>query len=529
MTMDNEKKTGGRSAMQLIIVANRNRTCNWVGELMRRMERRCGAENVALELADGPELPAATRLLLDFERLVFRLGRSGLGAPMAPPMRAHRRHTGKADFAIDVSGRLPEAHPHADRTLAVLANGMAGDEQLFCALLDGQIPTIEVVDVGSGSVMASGKPAVDNGATVVQSADDVYARILSLIDMALDQPKSGRPVETSAVGRHSSVAIAAALLRRLAQASARRLYGLCCYAPHWRLGYRFVEGDGMFERRDVGGASWHVLRDTGHEFYADPFPIAVNGRHYIFFENFDHRAGKAVISYAEVFEGGGAGPVHLALETPHHLSYPFLIEADSEIYMIPESSDAREVAVYRAERFPDRWVKESVLVSGLELSDATIVDHNGRNWMFATLRDGYGSHSDTLCIYSSADLLHGWRPHARNPVLIDRGCARPGGAFIKRQGKLWRTVQDCSAGYGRGVGFTEVTELTETAFSETLQDIIRPGPSWAGSRLHTFNRHGALECIDGSAHSVRLWRNQPAGSSRTLSRTASAQLRELLE
>ena len=263
----------------------------------------------------------------------------------------------------------------------------------------------------------------------------------------------------------------------------------------------------MFERGDVGGIPWQVMPDTGHEFYADPFPIMVAGRYYIFYENFDHRRGKAVISYVEVSPTGGMGPVQLALETPFHLSYPFLIEDKGEIYMIPESSAAREVAIYRAQRFPDRWVKELVLVSGPELSDATIVHHNGRYWMFATLRDGYGSFSDTLCIYSSTELLHGWRPHARNPVLIDRSSSRPAGACIKHGGRLWRTVQDCSDGYGRGLGFAEVTELTQTDFAETMGAIIKPGPGWKGSRLHTLNRYGPLECIDGSARSFRFWRN----------------------
>ena len=45
--------------MKLVIIANRRRTCNWLGELVRRMERRFGAANVALELVDGSDLPGA--------------------------------------------------------------------------------------------------------------------------------------------------------------------------------------------------------------------------------------------------------------------------------------------------------------------------------------------------------------------------------------------------------------------------------------------------------------------------------------
>ena len=90
-------------------------------------------------------------------------------------------------------------------------------------------------------------------------------------------------------------------------------------------------------------------------------------------------------------------------------------------------------------------------------------------------------------------------------MLIDRSSARPAGACIKHGGRLWRTVQDCSDGYGRGIRFSEVTKLTQTDFAETTGTIIKPGPGWKGTRLHTLNRCGPLECIDGSARSFRYW------------------------
>ena len=34
--------------------------------------------------------------------------------------------------------------------------------------------------------------------------------------------------------------------------------------------------------------------------------------------------------------------------------------------------------------------------------------------------------------------------------------------------------------------------------------VLRPGPEWPGRRLHTLNRAGRLECIDGSATARRF-------------------------
>ena len=39
--------------------------------------------------------------------------------------------------------------------------------------------------------------------------------------------------------------------------------------------------------------------------------------------------------------------------------------------MMPESGQNRTLELYRAERFPDRWTLDRVLISGAEIGDAT--------------------------------------------------------------------------------------------------------------------------------------------------------------
>jgi hypothetical protein len=123
--------------------------------------------------------------------------------------------------------------------------------------------------------------------------------------------------------------------------------------------------------------------------------------------------------------------------------------------------------------------------------------------MFAATRDGAGSWSDTLSIYSASEILGPWKAHCANPVLIDQATARPAGAFVKRGGALWRPVQDGSAGYGTGIGLVEVLRLDHSGYEQRLHTLLRADPSWPGRRFHTLNRAGRLECIDGGAHSPR--------------------------
>jgi hypothetical protein len=291
--------------------------------------------------------------------------------------------------------------------------------------------------------------------------------------------------------------------KRLAHSIARSLYHLCCYAPHWRTAWRFVEDEGLWQAGSLAGTSWNVIPDPGFRFYADPFPFVHQGQSYVFVEDYDHRSGKAVISVVPFDAGGPSGPARPVLEEPWHLSYPFIFAAEGQVWMIPESSANRTVALYRADRFPDRWVREATLLTDIEASDATLVRHGGYVWMFAATRDGAGSWSDMLSIFRADDFRGPWVPHPGNPVLIDQASARPAGAFVERQGALWRPVQDCTDGYGTGIGLAEIVRLDSEHFEQTVHTVLRAPAEWPGRRFHTLNRAGRIECIDGSAHSPR--------------------------
>ncbi|MDD1518972.1 hypothetical protein DAA51_19260 [Bradyrhizobium sp. WBAH10] len=186
------------------------------------------------------------------------------------------------------------------------------------------------------------------------------------------------------------------------------------------------------------------------------------------------------------------------LEEPCHLSYPFVIEDDGELWMIPESSTRGDVALYKCVRFPDKWERYATLLSGLELADVTITRHNGLYYLFGAWRDGTAGYSDSLAIYHADRLLGPWLPHASNPVLIDRASTRPAGNFVTLDNKLWRPVQDCTDGYGAALALAEVVELSPTAFKQIVRHALKPGPAWPGRKLHTLNRCGRLELIDGS-------------------------------
>ncbi|ODS00505.1 hypothetical protein AUC68_14675 [Methyloceanibacter methanicus] len=365
------------------------------------------------------------------------------------------------------------------------------------------MPLITVKDVNTGEILAQGTASGDNARTVVEALENVLVRTLDVIDLALDgsAPPAPRPMPAAHAARLRDVV--AFEVKTLPYVIARRLYHLCCYAPHWRTCWRHVDGPGVLETGSLAGTPWNIVPDPGFQFYADPFPFVHDGSEWVFVEALDHRIQKAVISVIPFGSDGPRGTARTVLQEDWHLSYPGVFHHRGEIWMVPESEQSGTVRLYRADPFPDHWTYEATLLEGVEASDPTIFHHDGTYWMTATTRSGSGSWSDALSIFFASDLLGPWEAHPGNPVLIDQAAARPAGAVVARGGQLFRPVQDCTNGYGTGIGLAEITRLDREHFAQTVRTVLRPMRGWPGKRLHTLNRAGRLECIDGSAHSPR--------------------------
>lgn len=406
------------------------------------------------------------------------------------------------DLVVDLTNAAAGAM--APRQLRVLYNGEAGEDAALTAILAGDMPVIELRDEATSAIVDRGHPSSEIAAGVSGALDSLMARVLTLVKANLsDVPRPPLQVAPSRARRPLGD-LWRVVLSGLVKHQLRQVYRRLCYAPHWHVGWRFTDDDGVWRSHDLTGAPWHRLAQRAHCFAADPFAATWQSRTFALFEELDHRVGKGIIAAIEFGADGPKGEIRTVLEEPWHLSYPFLIEDGGELWMIPESSTTGEVVLYRCASFPDKWERHATLLSGVELGDATITQHDGRYYLFGVTRDGSGGYSDTLSIYHAESLQGPWHPHAQNPVLLDRANARPAGHFVRREGRLWRPVQDCSEGYGASVALVEVTELSPTRFAQVRRDHVARSPAWPGRKLHTLNRLGRLELIDGARIQPRL-------------------------
>lgn len=490
--------------MSIVLQVNPNRIRRWHIDLQKSLQIEAGQDAYFI-YGDEAERPGSLELLLNLEQLIYRrIGPSSIDT--VPPPGATEtasRHDPEAIINLTQDCNEPVTQTN---TLTPVFDGTAGEDALLGALIEGRVPVLEILAGTSRQVVGRVVLALDDVHSVRERFERVVAQLRRLLIKVLSKPRRTlSPIDRHSPSSRPTLSSAARYSARLVSSSAlKRAYQLCLFSPHWRVGWRLVDHDGVWESRSLAGRPWKDIADPGFRFYADPFPCTFGGKTFVFVEEFDHRQGKGTIAAIPFDEKGQTGPAITVLSEPWHLSYPFVFKYRGGVWMVPETSEAKKISLYRADLFPSRWMRESDLISDIDAHDASLVQFAGKWWIFATVRDELGGAMDSLSIFFADDLFGPWSAHPLNPVLIDAGGARQAGQFLQRGGKLWRPVQDCRGGYGRGLGLAEVTTLNEHDFDQVVHTVLRPDANWPGRRLHTLNRFGRLECIDGSRNSWRF-------------------------
>ncbi|MCJ2065601.1 formyl transferase [Methylobacterium sp. J-088] len=502
----------GAAARSVTVRLDRRSLRGWHIRLLDQLGQRPDRRVRIAWVTQGGGLPANAELLFRLEAAIHGLPRPGLATAAEPvalaPYEARPDETVTTgdDIVLDLSG-APAAPTDSSTTAPVWRldfDGLPGEAGLLAALFARRAP-VAALRGPDGAPVAVGRLGAESHTVMLAAFEDYLARTITLIAAALDgagslnlpdgaeaplQPGRAFDLDGFGAGRRA----AGGLARQIA----RRLYALCFQGPQWRVGWRQVVGPDLIDLRRHPEGGWNDLPDDGRRFYADPFAIARNGAVTLFVEEFDYRRGKGVISAVDFEVDGPRGRPEPVLELETHLSYPFVFEADGQVWMIPESHASGTIDLYRATAFPRGWVHEAVLVDGVVASDATLLHHGGRWWLFATVRAGGGSYSDTLHLWHAPHFRGPWTPHRRNPVLIDVGSARAAGPVVARGGALIRPVQDCRGGYGAALGLARILRLDEEGYAQRVETRLGPGAAWPGSRLHMLSAAGGLEFIDGS-------------------------------
>ncbi len=274
-----------------------------------------------------------------------------------------------------------------------------------------------------------------------------------------------------------------------------------------RLWYRFTEGEQwimmlakneMLNTPNMAFESFERIMPPASEFWADPFLIEYQEKHYLFFEVFPFERELGHLSCMEIHQDGSFGEVVKILERPYHFSYPNVFEFEDQMYMVPETGGYQCIQLYKAQPFPYEWEFQYNLMDGIRAFDSTFIEHDGVWWLFATVSETEhcATTEELHVFYADSPLSQNWTPHPANPINTFASSARPAGKIFKEDGRLYRPSQDCAGSYGAGLNVCEIITLNKEEYKEVI--LSKHKPDWDKSLigLHTLNFDSKYTVID---------------------------------
>lgn len=261
----------------------------------------------------------------------------------------------------------------------------------------------------------------------------------------------------------------------------------------WNIGVLYRPIHALLEEPPSLNVRW-LSAPGASSFRADPFGYMADDQLNVLYEKFDHASGTGSIARLRPKRDNVLKRSRAMLETGTHLSYPYVVERDGHVYVVPENAAAGRVELYRVNPANDGLEHVTTLLEE-PLFDPTVFEHDGRWWLFGTK----APLTNVALFAFHADRLEGpYRPHLLNPIKQDIRSARPGGTPFVHEGWLWRPAQDSSLTYGGRIALNRVLELSPTRFREETVKHIGPleGTLW-NKGLHTVASVGDVTLVDG--------------------------------
>jgi hypothetical protein len=275
----------------------------------------------------------------------------------------------------------------------------------------------------------------------------------------------------------------------------------------WSIG--IYNGESPFSLRPYPNVRNPVLThahvtDVAASFVADPFMVPENSTWYMFFEVLNTATGLGEIGLAVSANATHWEYRQIVLREPYHLSYPCVFRWQGDYYMTPETLAPGAIRLYRADPFPTGWVWAADLLPG-RFADPSPFRLHDRWWMLAC---GTPYRHDSLHLFESAHLTHGWRESPASPLVENNPhIARPAGRVTPWGSGAIRYAQDCYPAYGNRVRAFYADSFLASPHREVeiAEPILVPDTTagWARLGMHHVDPYPIssknwIACVDGS-------------------------------
>jgi hypothetical protein len=323
---------------------------------------------------------------------------------------------------------------------------------------------------------------------VYGASPDLFRKVMQAISVGESKAYS---IDLGKIYRLPSNAKVFQFLIRLGFRKARRLINGAFFEKKWDVAT--TDSDGLLAAIEAGQPEFRigqgrVLPNRGsYGFQADPF-FAPNGES-LYIEALCKRTGLGEIVNVDITTGEKRG----AALSGGHLSYPSIVESSERCWVLPEAASWSAPQFHELDA--DGLLSGHVIpLKGLEnqrLLDPTYFQKNLHHYVFAGKP---GSSEHALLLFVSENFDGPYRPHPKNPVVMDPSCARMGGAIVSHEGRTFRVGQNNSYGYGDGAVICEIFDLTPTTYREKRIVSVTAGDGGCGP--HTINIKGKRMVFD---------------------------------
>jgi hypothetical protein len=241
-----------------------------------------------------------------------------------------------------------------------------------------------------------------------------------------------------------------------------------------------------------------MVTDVKADFVADPFLVKEKNTWYLFFEVMNRKTGQGDIGLAKSCDGMRWEYQKIILDEPFHLSFPLVFKYNNEFFLIPETREIYETRLYKAEKFPEKWLPCKKLLTG-NFSDPSLFYYNNIWWLFTSDRNDY------LRLFYSDSLLGKWYEHPESPVVkADYTKSRCCGRVFVKNDTIFRFAQNCKNGYGNNVNAFFIKKLNKMNYVEVeceKNPILKgSGKGWNTLQMH----HIDIEDYDSTRYMISV-------------------------
>lgn len=265
------------------------------------------------------------------------------------------------------------------------------------------------------------------------------------------------------------------------------------YAESWNVAWRKGYPGNILSDVET---PFNIIQNSYRYWAADPFVYERNGDVFVFAELYDYVLRRGVLGYCKLEDSKHMNWIPIIIED-YHLSYPCIVEQDGKIYLMPESSESKELALYEAVNFPNKWEKKAILRQDVAFADTTPLYRTACRW--ALTHDINNPYKPELLLIDLKNKFGDIHIKTSNSFQ-----SRPAGHIFQYNGTYIRPAQlslNCDEGYGKGLLFYSCSIDEEKEYDEQLIKSVMPMDLKYSRKvmldgMHTYNASENFEVID---------------------------------